>query len=203
MNQLMNTINSRQSIRKYDQNVKIDRSEVLEILQEAAQAPSSHNLQPWRFIIVDEANEKKELRQIAWGQEQIETSSATIAIIGDTEAYRLADKIAQKSVEEGLMHEEGQKNYVQGVNQLYPNAPHEALKGIAQFDGGLIAMQFMLIAKSKGYDTVCMGGFDKAAFAEKYNLDSRYVPLVLISLGKAAAPSYKTTRLNVEDLLLG
>ena len=195
-------MHERQSVRSYDPTYKISKEKILEMLQEAATAPSSHNLQSWRFIIVDQEEDKKALRQIAWNQEQVETSSATIAIIGDSKAYEQAEKIASKAISNGLMTEEGAKNYVNAVMQLYPNVPQTVLKEIARFDGGLVAMQFMLVAKANGFDTVCMGGFDKEAFAKHYNLDDRYVPLVLISIGKAAKPSYETVRLNVEDLIL-
>lgn len=199
---LNSLMSSRHSIRSYDTTYNIPREKILEMLQEASTAPSSHNLQPWRFIIVDNADEKRNLRQIGWNQEQIETSSATIAIIGDINAYDKASDIASKSVSEGLMTEDSSKNYVQSVMQLYPQVPEEILKNIAHFDGGLIAMQFMLVAKANGFDTVCMGGFDKVAFAKHYNLPKQYVPLVLISIGKAAKPSHNTTRLNIEDLVL-
>lgn len=199
---LKSVMHERQSVRSYDPTYKISKEKILEMLQEAATAPSSHNLQSWRFIIVDQEEDKKALRQIAWNQEQVETSSATIAIIGDSKAYEQAEKIASKAISNGLMTEEGAKNYVNAVMQLYPNVPQTVLKEIARFDGGLVAMQFMLVAKANGFDTVCMGGFDKEAFAKHYNLDDRYVPLVLISIGKAAKPSYETVRLNVEDLIL-
>ncbi len=199
---LKSVMHERQSVRSYDPTYKISKEEILEMLQEATTAPSSHNLQSWRFIIVDQEEDKKALRQIAWNQEQVETSSATIAIIGDAKAYEQAEKISSKAISNGLMTEEGAKNYINGVMQLYPNVPQTVLKEIARFDGGLVAMQFMLVAKANGFDTVCMGGFDKEAFAKHYNLDDRYVPLVLISIGKAANTSYETVRLNVEDLIL-
>ena len=192
----------RRSIRSYDPTYKISREKILEMLQEASTAPSSHNLQSWRFIIIDTPEEKKVIRKIAWNQEQVETSSATIAIIGDAKAFENAEAIAQKSMDEGLMTHEAAQNYIQGVMQLYPHASEEALKEIARFDGGLFAMQLMLIAKAHGLDTVCMGGFDKEALAKHYDLAEQYVPLVLISIGKAANPGYETTRLNVSDLIL-
>lgn len=199
---LVEVMQTRQSVRSYDSLYKIPKEKLLEMLQEATTAPSSHNLQSWRFIIIDQDEAKKSLRKIAWNQEQVETSSATIAIIGDTKAYEKAEAIAKKSISENLMTAESAKNYVQGVMSLYPQAPQEALEDIARFDGGLVAMQFMLIAKANGFDTVCMGGFDKVAFAKQYDLDERYVPLALISVGKAAKPSYETTRLSIQDLIL-
>ncbi|WP_294342933.1 nitroreductase family protein [uncultured Clostridium sp.] len=201
-NSLIEVMNSRHSIRSYDSTYEIPREKIIEMLQEAATAPSSHNLQSWRFIIIDDEEEKKALRKIAWNQEQVETASATIAIIGDVHAYEKAKDIASKSISEGLMTEEIGKNYVDTVMKLYPNVPEETLKNLCYIDGGLIAMQFMLIAKANDFDTVCMGGFDSAAFSKYYNLPNNYIPLVLISVGKANKEPHTSTRLNVEDLLL-
>ena len=76
----------------------------------------------------------------------------------------------------------------------------EARKNIASFDAGLVSMQLMLIAKSKGYDTVTMGGFDKEKFIQRFNISDRYIPIVLISLGKAAGPAFNTTRMPLEEV---
>ena len=46
-------IKERHSVRTYDETVKISREELTEMLEEAALAPSSSNLQPWRFLVID------------------------------------------------------------------------------------------------------------------------------------------------------
>jgi len=56
-------------------------------------------------------------------------------------------------------------------------------------------MQFMLIARAKGYDTVPMGGYDKEKFKEAFGISDRYVPIMLIAVGKAAKPGHQTVRL--------
>lgn len=43
----------RRSLRSYDPSVKISREDMLQMLDEAFRAPSSVNLQPWRFVIVE------------------------------------------------------------------------------------------------------------------------------------------------------
>jgi hypothetical protein len=35
-----------------------------------------------------------------------------------------------------------------------------------------------------------------------FNIDDRLFPIVLISVGKAAAPAFNTTRLPLEDVLI-
>ncbi|KQL17828.1 nitroreductase family protein [Cytobacillus solani] len=193
-------IRERHSVRKYDANYKIAREEIEDILNGAILAPSSSNLQPWRFIIIDNEEVKKELRLIANNQEPIETSSAVIAVLGDKEMYMNIEKVYRSGYEAGFMDEENVNRLMHNANSLYPNISEEVRKNIASFDAGLVSMQLMLIAKEKGYDTVPMGGFDKVKFIERFNVSERYMPMVLIAIGKAAAPPFKTTRIPLKDI---
>ncbi|MDQ0216262.1 nitroreductase [Oikeobacillus pervagus] len=199
MSNLSTIIKERHSVRKYNPTVKIAREEILGMLQEATLAPSSSNLQPWEFIVIDDPEVKKELRLIAMNQEQVETSSAVIAVLGDKEMYHNIDQVYRSSYEAGFMDKANMERLIASSKNAYPNASEEIRKNIASFDAGLISMQLMLIAKDRGYDTVPMGGFDKAKFAERFDVPERYFPIVLIALGKAAAPAFKTTRIPLGE----
>lgn len=199
---LSELIKERHSVRKYDPTFKISQEEIKDMLTEATLAPSSSNLQPWRFIVIQDQETKKELRSIAYNQEQVETASAIIAVLGDKEMYKSGEKIYKSAFEAGYIDEVTMNRLIEGSNNNYPQAPEEVRKNIASFDAGLLSMQLMLIAKDRGYDTVTMGGFNKQQFAEKYNVPERYFPVVLIAVGKAAAPAHKTTRLPLEDVLI-
>jgi nitroreductase len=59
----------------------------------------------------------------------------------------------------------------------------------------------MLLAKDMGYDTVPMGGFDKVKFAEKFNLPSNEIPILLIAIGEAATPAYGSSRMPIEQVV--
>jgi nitroreductase len=199
MQSLSEVIRERHSVRKYDPNYKISRDEIEAILDEAILAPSSSNLQPWSFIVIDDEETKKELRLIANNQEQVETASAVIAVLGDTEMYKNVERVYESSHQAGFIDEQSMKRVIESTNNTYPHASFETRANIASFDAGLVSMQLMLIAKAKGYDTVTMGGFDKQKFAEKFNISKRNIPIVLIAIGKAAAPAYKTTRLPLKE----
>ncbi|MDQ0228350.1 nitroreductase family protein [Metabacillus niabensis] len=198
---LSTIIRDRHSVRKYDASFKIPREEIEEILSEAILAPSSSNLQPWRFIVIDDQEVKKELRQIANNQEQVETSSAIIAVLGDKEMYHNIEKVYRSNYEAGFMNLETVEQIIQNSKNYYTQASEEIRKNIASFDTGLVSMQLMLIAKAKGYDTVTMGGFDKEKFMKKFNITDRYMPIVLIAIGKAAAPAYQTTRIPLKEII--
>ncbi|AXH98902.1 nitroreductase family protein [Sporosarcina sp. PTS2304] len=196
---LSTTIRERQSVRKYDPDFTIEKEEILELLKEATRAPSTSNLQPWEFIVFLDPEERKDLRAIAYNQEQVETASAVIAVLGDKELHQNIEPVYNSMVKAGFIDETSKDILVGNANKAYPHAPEEARKNLATFDAGLVAMQFMLLAKERGYATGAMGGFDKAQFAERFNVSDRHFPIVLITLGKQAGPAYSTTRFAIED----
>jgi nitroreductase len=199
---LSEIIKDRRSVRKYDSTYIIQREEIEEILRGATLAPSSSNLQPWRFVVVEDQAAKKELCSIAYNQEQVEKASAVIAVLGDLEMFKSAEKVYQSAYESGFMTEENRKKMTENTVNLYSKATDEMRKNIANYDAGLVSMQIMLLAKDRGYDTVPMSGFNKEKFVERFNIPERFYPIVLIPIGKAAAPAHPTTRLPLEDVLL-
>ncbi len=193
-------MHDRKSVRKYDENYKIPQEQLEELLTEATSAPSSSNLQPWRFIVIQDEIIKKELRAIANNQEQVETSSAVIAVLGDTKMYENAESIFTKNYDLGYINEATKDLMITNSMNLYSQLPQEILKNIVTFDAGLISMQIMLLAKDMGYDTVPMGGFNKEAFAKHFELADHIVPIILIAIGKAAAPAYNSSRIELEHI---
>ena len=193
-------MHERKSVRKYVPGITIPREQIKHILEQATSAPSSSNLQPWRFLVIDDQEQKKELRTAGFNQEQIETSSAIIAVIGDNEMYKNAKQINDLNVELGYMPREIADMMIANSEASYSSFSDAERTNIAHFDAGLISMQIVLLAKDMGYDTVIMGGFDKAAFAKKYELPANEVPMVLIAIGKPAMPARNSSRLPLEQI---
>ncbi|MEH7342955.1 nitroreductase family protein [Bacillus sp. JJ1532] len=196
----LDVIQERRSVRSYDPTVRISRKEMTEILELATLAPSSSNLQPWRFLVIDKPELKEKLLPIAFNQQQVVEASAVIAVLGDVESYKKSEKIYGQAVEAGYMPEDTAKSFIERTTGMYSTLPPEVARQIVYTDGGLISMQLMLVARSKGYDTVPMGGYDKAKFVEAFGISKQYVPVMLIAIGKAAKPGHPTTRLPVEDV---
>jgi nitroreductase len=194
-------IQERRSVRSYDPSVRISREELTGMLQQAALAPSSSNLQPWRFLVIDSPELKEKLLPIAWNQQQVVEASAVIAVLGDVQSYRNAEKIYGQAVEAGYMPADTAKSFIERTTGMYSSLPPEIARQIVYTDGGLISMQLMLIARANGYDTVPMGGYDKAKFAEAFGISERYAPIMLIAIGKAAKPGHPTTRLPIGDVV--
>ncbi|MGD6830648.1 nitroreductase family protein [Sutcliffiella halmapala] len=191
----------RRSVRQYDPEFKMDKSEVLEILEAATLAPSSSNLQPWRFLVIEDQKEKERLLPIANNQQQIVDASVVIAVLGDRDAYKNADRIYSAIAEKGRMPEDVKDMYVNSILDGYGSFSKERLAKIALIDGGLVSMQLMLAAKAKGYDTVPMGGYDETKFIKEFNVPENYEAIMLISLGKGAKAGFEKTRLPLDELI--
>jgi len=193
-------VRERHSVRHYDPTVKIPESELKEMLEEATLAPSSSNTQTWRFLIITDDEAKKRLHPIANNQQQVLEASATIVVLGDLEGYKEMPRIFGDAVRAGYMPEDFAKQYAERSLPLYASMPPERMSNLVHFDGGLVSMQFMLTAKSRGYDTVPMGGFNHEKLVEEFAIPSNLVPLLLIAVGKAATPGRLTTRLPIDDI---
>jgi nitroreductase len=192
---------ARHSVRKYQPGTAIPRQELNEILRLAATAPSSWNLQHWRFLVVTDAAKKERLLPIAYGQRQVVDSSATIIVLGDLEADKSARPVYDHALEKGYVNEQVRDTMIQQIEGAYRGNPQIA-RDEAILNGSLAAMQLMLAAKAKGYDTCPMGGFDRDALIRELNIPKRYIPVMMITVGKAAAPAYPTMRFPLEQLVI-
>ncbi len=196
-------VEERRSIRKYDPNVKIPHEELEEMVTLATRAPSSTNLQPWKFVIIDSAEGKDKLLPLAgYNSTQVTTSSAIVAVFADTESVENLEEIYSKSVELGIMPQEVKERQVKQISAGYQTISRKQKLDVALVDNGLVSMLFMLTAKAYGYDTNPIGGYDKIHIAETFGLDKeRYVPVMIIAVGKAAEEGYSSYRLPVDSVV--
>lgn len=192
----------RRSIRSYDENYKIPQTEMLEMLQQASTAPSSVNLQPWRFVVVESPAGKEKLKPlIRFNTHQNDTSAAMLLLFGDLKCYENTEKIYHQAYEAGKMPKEVMEKQIAGILSHYQNLTESQMREVVKIDTSLAAMQLMLVARAHGYDTNPIGGFEADHLAEKFDLDpERYVPVMILSIGKALEAGYPSIRLDVEDL---
>ncbi|MEC0234959.1 nitroreductase family protein [Paenibacillus kribbensis] len=192
----------RRSVKVYDPSVKISREEMTEILTEATRAPSSINLQPWRFLVIDSPEGKATLAPLAsFNQRQVETSSAVIAVFGDLNNFDNFEQIFGEAVELGYMPKDVKEMQQEKVAAHFAALDPVVNKETVLIDGGLVSMQLMLVARAHGYDTNAIGGYDKARIAEAFGLDKdRYVPVMLISMGKGVNDGHPSTRLPIDQI---
>lgn len=201
-NDFTDILEGRRSIRQYDPKVSISREEMLEMLNEAAKAPSSVNMQPWRFLIVQSEEGRATLKPlIRFNKRQNKSSSAMVVVFGDMRCYEYADRIYTESAEKGIMPKLMAKTQLSVIVPTYRKYDRAKMNDVVKIDSSLFAMQFMLVARSHGYDTNPIGGFEEDRIAEAFGLDAeRYVPVLIMSIGKADSEGHTSFRLPAEEL---
>ncbi|PWK13492.1 nitroreductase family protein [Tumebacillus permanentifrigoris] len=198
---LEQAMRDRHSIRKYETGHTIPEAELNAILELATTAPSSWNLQHWKLLVITDQATKEKMLPIAYGQQQVVDSSAVILVLGDLEANKNADAVYKPALEGGFMPQNAYDALTGQIQAAYTDnaqgARDEAIR-----NSSYLAMQLMLAAKAYGYDTCPMGGFDRTKVVEEFNIPARYIPSVMLTLGKAAAPAHATGRFNLEQLVV-
>lgn len=201
-NDFSSVVFGRKSVRVYDETVKISHEEMLEMIQETTTAPSSVNMQPWRFVVAESEKAKAKLKPlIRFNTRQNDTSSAMVMIFGDMNCYEYGEEIYDQAVAEGRMPAEVRDQQLAAILPYYQNFTREQMNDVVKIDASLAAMQFMLVARSHGYETNPIGGFEADQLAEAFDLDKeRYVPVMILSVGKAVEEGYESVRLAPEKI---
>ena len=190
-------IYQRRSIKQYDPEHKLTPTEETKLLEAAIQAPTSFNIQHWRFVIVRDPDLRQKIRT-EFGNDQAQMTDASLLIImtGDTNAWKKNPerywKNAPKEVAELL------------VNWMAPF--HEGREWLqrdeAQRSIGMAMQTLMLAAKSMGYESCPMIGFDIEKVAELINLPEDHVMGPMVAIGKGTKDSWpKPGQLPLNELV--
>ena len=75
----------RYATKKFDSTKKVDEEIITELLKNMNLTASAYGLQPYRFIVVHNAELQKELQAVSYGQEQVVDASHLIVIAARTE----------------------------------------------------------------------------------------------------------------------
>jgi nitroreductase len=170
---------ARRSIRAYAPT-PVAHEDLREILRITGLAPSPWNLQPWRFVVVEDPTVKRALQQAAYGQAQVGNAPAVIVMYSD-----MTDVLA--TVEETI-HPGMQAVAEKAAADIRANfgAMSEADRAAWGFAESNIALGYLLLtAQSFGYSTSPMLGFDAAQVKTLLGLpaDARIPALVAIGIG--------------------
>jgi len=200
-NGTLSVIHERTSVNLFDSGKEISKAEIRAIVSDAIQAPSSYNIQHWRFVAVTDPEKKRQLQAAAYNQTKVGQASATIIVLGDLRGYEKLDRIYAPLIERGVMTKDAAASAIRRATAAYLDNPQfqrdEAIRS-----GALAGMTLMIAAQARGYATGPMIGFEPEKVKKLFNLSDRYVPVMLITLGHAApGNAQRKPRLGVEEVL--
>ncbi|ADP32626.1 nitroreductase family protein [Bacillus atrophaeus] len=198
MTNTLDILQQRASVKEYDKNATISKEEMTELLELTTKAPSAWNLQHWHFTVFHSDEAKAALLPVAYNQKQIIESSAVVAVLGDLKANENGEDVYGELAKQGLITDDIKQTLLGQINGAYQN--EQFARDSAFLNASLAAMQLMIAAKAKGYDTCAIGGFNKEQFQEQFDVSDRFVPVMLISIGKAVKPAHQSNRLPVSEV---
>ena len=177
-------IRQRRAIKHFDPNHRLTADEIKLLLDVAAQAPSSFNIQHWRLVNVTDTALRLKLREAAFDQAQVTDASLLFVVCTDIKAW-------EKDPHRYWTHapKEAQDILVPWINPFYAGKEQlqrdEAMRSV-----GLILQTLMIGAKAMGYDSCPMIGFDIDKVGQLVNLPEDYAVGAMLVIGKGIKPAW-------------
>ena len=176
-------ITKRRAVNFFDRQKSVPDHLIMEIVEMAAQAPSSFNLQPWSLIILKTLEEKMRLRKLAWDQPKVSEAPVVFIVLADRDGWKKGHAFVEKNFREmvkaGGMKDEQHDWFINACQGLYGTSP-EREQAFACKNAGFFAMALMFAAKHLGLDTHPMDGFDHDAVRKEFQIPENYwIPLLM------------------------
>jgi nitroreductase len=199
-NPVLELIHSRLSTERFEPGGSLSEEEIRELIDDAVQAPSSFNIQHWRFVAVRDAEDKKRMREAAYGQAAVEDSAVTFVILGDVRGHERLGGILESSVEAGVISRHKADRWVEMSDRLYADA--QLARDEAIRSASLAAMTLMLAAAARGLASAPLIGFDPGRVRREFAIPEHCLPVMLLCVGRAAEgnPTRKV-RMGCESVL--
>ncbi|MGY3777131.1 nitroreductase family protein [Isobaculum melis] len=187
-------LTNRQSIRSFDESFEITNNEIIQILDEAATAPSSNNLQPWKVVAVKNKKIQKKISEFAFGQTAVKEASVVFILFADMTKYDDIAEVMKRMVNHGFIDSETAAKQCKIVEDFFQLHPKDKKAFGAALDTGLFAMNLIHIIRTHGYGTVPMRGALFTDIQEYLKLPSHWLPIMLLPIGKARLDGYQSIR---------
>jgi nitroreductase len=190
-------IETRRAVKNYDAEHIMPPEEINELLSLAVLSPTAFNIQNWRFVVVTDAELRKQIREVAWDQAQVTDASLFIVLCADLKAWeRRPERYwvnAPKEVQEVMLP--AIDDYYRGKDQAQRD---EAMRSC-----GIAAQTLMLAATSMGYESCPMDGFDFDQVAELIDLPADHVIAMFVAIGKGIKePWPRGGQLDLDEVVI-
>lgn len=190
-------IKTRRAIKHYDPKHEMTDQEVETLLSLAAESPTAYNIQNVRFVRVKDKKLRDQLKEAAWGQEQVTDASLLLVVTADLKAWEKDPKRYWQNAPQ-----EVQEFILPMIDGYYRDKP-QVERDEAMRSCGIIAQTIMLAAREMDYDSCPMDGFDFTKAAEIINLPKDHVIALFIVVGKKTKDSWpKPGQLRLDELVI-
>ncbi len=193
----VDAIRSRRAVKHFDADHDMTEEEVNELLSLAVLSPTAFNIQNWRFVVVTDPALRKQIREVAWDQAQVTDTSLFIVLCADLKSWEKQPGRywvnAPQEVQEFMLP--AIDDYYRGKDQVQRD---EAMRSC-----GIAAQTLMLAAKSMGYDSCPMDGFDYEKVGEIICLPDDHVIAMFVAIGRGTKEAWpRPGQLDLDEVVI-
>ena len=197
----MNTfdaIEKRRAIKAFDPEHRLTAEEERKLLEATILAPTSFNIQHWRFVVVRDPELRAKIRK-EFGNDQAQMTDASLLVIftADMKAWQ----------KDPARYWQNAPQEVADLLVGWMGPFHEGREWLqrdeAQRSIGMAMQTLMLAATAMGYASCPMIGFDIEAVAKLIDLPADHVMGPMVAIGKGTQDSWpKPGQLPLEELVV-
>jgi nitroreductase len=197
----LEALKQRTSVNHIDPSRSMSDTEIRELIGYATEAPSSMNIQHWRFVAVRDPVAKERLKSVAYNQQKVADAAVNFIILADLKGHEKLSQAMQPLVQAGTMNQETFDRMIGMANQGYANNP-QSQRDEAIRSGSLAAMSLMIAAQAKGFVSAPMIGFDPEGVKREFEIPVDYIPVLLLAVGYPAPGNWpRKPRFSVDQVL--
>ena len=211
---LLNISKTRYTTKAYDPSKKIPQLQFDRLIQILRLAPSSINIQPWHFFIIENDQAKQRISKslvgkYAYNAPKILDSSHSIlfctkADITENHLTNLLNQDDQSGRFKDQTAKQAQQDARTGYVDFYRNEKGD-IQRWAENQTFIALGQTLLAAGIEGIDATPIGGFDEQIISEELGLAEKgLIPSVLLALGYRSEQDFNAklpkSRLNQDDI---
>lgn len=182
MKEIKEAYNWRYATKRFDANRKLSNEQVETLINAAQMAPSSYGLQPFEIMVVENDDLRKQLKEAAYGQQQLtEASHVMVFAANKTVDEALVDSFMQRVAKSRGQSMESLKDFrAMLLGSVSGKSEQEKFQWAAR--QAYIALGFLLAtAAIEGIDACPMEGFNNAEFDRILNLEQKGLKSVVMA----------------------
>jgi nitroreductase len=186
---LLDSIRQRYACRQFVAGQPVSPDELALLLEAGRLAPSAFGLEPWRFIVIDAAQQGAVARA-CFDQPAVTSAAELIAIVAlvamldpDSDYVRARFEAEARGGDMAHIYDAYRAHY-----------RTESIAAWAQGQCNFPAAHMLLQAEHMGLDSCPIGGFDPDALTAALALPKGEIPALLIALGHCSYPAPERLR---------
>lgn len=191
-------IHQRRSVHFFDPTREVRDDQLRELIEISRLAPSSFNLNHWRFIIVKSEEGKRKLHAASLNQKHLLDASAVLIVLGKIDAHEDVERFAGDWIAKGYYPDD---KHLKIVSERFYGTNPTVQRDEAIRSTSIMVGMMMLAAVERGLSTAAVIGFRPDEVMRSFEIPENYLPVMLLTIGYEAKPMpERVMRLPFEEI---